>query len=264
MPNDRADDQLGRIQKQFTRTADVYARMRQTTDERSLDALVAICEPSASARALDVACGPGFLTMALGRRCAEATGFDATDAFLALARDEAERRGQANVRFRQGNAEALPFEEACFDLVTCRAAFHHFARPGRVLAEMARVARPGGRILVADLLGSEKPEQAELHDRIERLCDPTHERALPPSELQRLFSEAGLATLRDIRSSLAYDLEEWIAHGAPGDAERRQIVALMESCLDGDRAGLDVRREDGRLRFRHLTAAFVLERAASD
>lgn len=257
------DDQLSRIQQQFTRTADVYARMRQTTDERGLDALVALCEPAASARALDVACGPGFLTLALARRCSEATGFDATDAFLQLAREEAERRGLRNVRFQQGDAEQLPFEDACFELVTCRAAFHHFPGPGRVLAEMARVAAPGGRILVADLLGSEKPEQAELHDRIERLCDPTHERALPASELGRLFAEAGLAAARDIRSSLDYDLDEWIAHGAPGDAERAEILSLMESCLDGDRAGLNVRREHGQLRFSHRTAAFVLERASA-
>lgn len=258
------DDQLRRIQHQFTRTADVYARMRQTTDERGLDALVALCEPDPSAHALDVACGPGFLTLALARSCGEATGLDATDAFLDLARSEAERRGQRNVRFQQGNAEELPFGDDSFDLVTCRAAFHHFPRPGHVLAEMARVAAPRGRLLLADLLGSEKPEQAELHDRIERLCDPTHERALPASEFGRLIPEAGLEIARQIRSSLDYDLEEWIAHGAPAEAARGEIVSLMESSLDGDRAGLNVRRKSGRLCFSHQTAAFVLEHASGD
>ena len=257
-----SDDQLSRIQQQFTRTADIYARMRQTTDERGLDALVAICEPSPSSRALDVACGPGFLTLALARRCAAATGFDATDAFLDLARAEAQRREQRNVEFQQGDAEHLPFDDGAFERVTCRAAFHHFPRPSNILSEMARVAAPGGRVLVADLLGSEVPEQAELHDRIERLCDPTHERALPATEFSALFADAGLSVFREIRSSLDYDLDEWIAHGAPSDEARQQIVELMESSLDGDRAGLDVRRDDGKLRFSHQTAAFVLEHAA--
>lgn len=256
------DEQLRRIQAQFTRTADVYARLRQTTDERALDGLVAIAGALGSAHALDVACGPGFLTLALARRCAEATGLDATDAFLELARTEAERRGVANVHFQQGDAEALPFEDDAFDLVTCRAAFHHFPRPERVLAEMARVAAPAGRIVVADMLGSEDAEQAALHDRIERLCDPTHERALPASELRQLFDGAGLAIVREIPSQIDYDVDEWIAHGAPGEAARREIVALMESSLETDRTGLAVRREQGGLRFTHRAAAFVLEHVA--
>lgn len=254
-------EQLDRIQEQFTRTADVYARMRQTTDARTLDGLVAIARPPATARALDVACGPGFLTLALAARCAEATGFDATGAFLDLARAEAERRGLSNVRFEQGDAEALPFDDGAFDLVTCRAAFHHFPRPERVLGEMVRVLARGGRIVVADMLGSEDGAQAALHDRIERLCDPTHERALPASALHRLFAEAGLETVLEIPSKLDYDLEEWIDHGAPSEAVRREIVVLMEDALEGDRAGLSLRRENGALRFSHRTAAFVLARA---
>lgn len=254
-----ANEQLERIKQQFTRTADVYTRMKQTNDERVHDALVAVCDPSPNARALDVACGPGFLTLALARRCAEATGFDATDAFLEHARREAKERGQQNVRFQQGNAEALPFDDDAFELVTCRAAFHHFSRPARVLSEMARVIAGGGRVLVADLLGSEDPERAELHDRIERLCDPTHERALPKDEFHALFGAAGLTVVREIQSKLDYDLDEWIAHGAPADAARAEIVSLMESCIEDDAAGLGVRRENGQIRFTHRTAAFILE-----
>jgi len=256
-----SEQQLDRIREQFTRTADVYARMRQTTDARSLDGLVSLLEPEPTDRGLDVACGPGFLTLALARCCAEATGFDATDAFLELARREAADREQHNVVFQHGDAEALPFGDGSFECVTCRAAFHHFPRPERVLAEMARVTAPGGRILIADLLGSEDPVAAGHHDRIERLCDPTHARSLPQSEFQALFEGAGLVAAREIESRLEYDLEEWIDHGAPEPATRREIVTLMEAGLDGDRADLEVRREAGRLRFRHRTAAFVLRHA---
>ena len=258
------DSPIERIQAQFTRTADVYARLRQTSDERGHAALVALLDPPPAARALDVACGPGFLTLALARRCGEVIGFDATDALLALARAEAARLELENVRFEQGDAEALPFADASFDRVTCRAAFHHFPRPERVLAEMARVTAPQGRLLVADLLGSEDPGRARLHDEVERLCDPTHARALPKSEFERCIAAAGLRAVRVIESTLDYDLEEWIAHGAPAEAARREIVARMESWLDHDRAGLSVRREDGRLRFTHHTAAFILEHAQPD
>jgi len=249
---------LDLIREQFTRTAEIYARTRQATDERGLEALVGLSGATSTDRSLDVACGPGFLTLAFARRCAEATGFDATDAFLDLARAEAEARGLRNVGFEHGDAERLPFADSSFEVVSCRAAFHHFPRPGQVLAEMIRVVTPGGRILVADLLGSEDADQAELHDRIERLCDPTHVRALPESEFARLATDAGLTTVHQVRSTLDHDLDEWMTHGAPGEAAGREIISLMESCLVDDRAGLHVRHEDGRLRFTQQVAVFVL------
>ena len=64
-----ADEQLERIRAQFGKQAEVYAHMRQTTDERSLNALVQVCGADVGARVLDVACGPGFLTMAFAARC---------------------------------------------------------------------------------------------------------------------------------------------------------------------------------------------------
>src|SRR6185436_5068296 len=108
------------------RTADVYIRMRQTTDEKSLKALVEMTGTTSTQRVLDVACGPGFLTMAFARVAARADGLDATDAFLEHARAEAARRGLGNVEFRSGDAQHLPFDDATFDIACCRAAFHHF------------------------------------------------------------------------------------------------------------------------------------------
>jgi ubiquinone/menaquinone biosynthesis C-methylase UbiE len=255
------DEHLTRIREQFTRTAEAYARLMQTTQSRGLDGLVALTGAGANDRVLDVACGPGFLSMAFAKRCAEVVGFDATDAFLELARAEAARRGLDNLRFQHGDAEQLPFADGSFQVVSCRAAFHHFARPERVLSELVRVLAPGGRIVIADILGNEDRAKAELHDRIERLCDPTHVTALPASAFERMFAAAGLRVVTAPRSTLDYEVHEWMSHGAPSEAARREIVSLLESSLEGDRAGLRVRREDGRLRFSHHGAAFVLERA---
>lgn len=252
------DDRLERIRTQFDRQADAYARMDQTRDARALAGLVALTGAGPDDRALDVACGPGLLTLAFAARVREACGVDATPGFLRMAREEAARRGVANVRFEEGDAEQLPFEDGRFDVVACRAAFHHFPRPDRVLAEMRRVARPDARLLVADLLGSEDPVKAALHDRIERLCDPTHARALPRSELERLFAEVGLAVRAAPQGELAYDVEAWLAHGGPDPATAATIRTLLEDSIDGDRADLAVHRDAGRLRFRHRTAAFLL------
>jgi hypothetical protein len=123
---------------------------------------------------------------------------------------------------------------------------------------MARVARPGGTLFVADLLGSEDPAQQRAHDEIERLCDPSHARALPLSELERMFAAQRLEVVRRPSSELHYDVEEWLAHGGPDAATAAQIRRLLEASLERDTTGLAVYRRDGRLRFRHCTAAFVL------
>jgi ubiquinone/menaquinone biosynthesis C-methylase UbiE len=232
--------------------------MQQTRDEAGMRLLVALAGAKPHSRVLDVACGPGFLTLAFAGACASARGIDATPAFVERARRLAQERGIGNASFAVGDANALPEPDAGWDIVACRAAFHHFPDPARVLAEMARVAKPGGTLLVADLLGSELPERASLHDRIERLCDPTHARALPLSEFSELFRAQGLEVASQFGSEMHYDVEEWLAHGGPDADAAAATRSLLEASIEGDRADLAVQRAEGRLRFRHRTAAFVL------
>jgi len=256
-------EQIDRIRKQFTRQADAYIRSRQATNVAGLNRLVALSGAKPTDRVLDVACGPGFLTMAFASRCAFACGLDATDAFLERARAEAASRGLSNVEFRAGEAERLPFPDASFDVVSCRAAFHHFARPERVLGEMKRVLEANGGIVVADMIATGDPVKNEYRDRIERLCDPSHVRALPESELERLFAAADLEITARPRSTLHYDVDEWLDHGGPSESATREITALFEASLDVDRCGLNVRREEGRLRFSHSAVAIVAKRRRS-
>ena len=257
-----SDAHLERIRAQFGKQAEVYARMRQATDERSLNALVQLTGADTDARVLDVACGPGFLTMAFAARCRSAVGFDATEQFLAIARAEAEHRGLRNIEFRYGNAEQLPFDAGTFDIVSCRAAFHHFARPARVLAEMKRVAAPRGRIMIADMMSSEDRDKAEYHNRMDRLVDPTHVRALCPSEFECLFASVGLAARFQATVPFDMEVEEWIAHGGVDASTTAEIRALVDATIDTDRCGLNMRRQDGALWFTYPSGVFVLERAA--
>ncbi len=247
------------IRDQFTRQADAYVRMAQTTNDRGLRRLVSLASATAKQRALDVACGPGFLTMAFAGTCGSVVGLDATDEFLTRARDEAARRGLENIRFQKGDAGHLPFDDASFDIVSCRAAFHHFPGPARVLAEMKRVAVPGGRVLIADMLASDEPAKAKYHNRVERLCDPTHVCALSAAEFEALFAELGLEILEQPRSTLDYELDDWISHGGPSAEEAREIHELMGASIENDLSGLNVRREAGRLHFSHTAVAYVLQ-----
>src|SRR5262245_25814209 len=135
---------LDKVRDQFNRQAEVYARMRHATDTEAFRKLITLAQTQPHHKVLDVACGPGFLTMMFAEYCAEAVGFDATDKFLALAQTEAERRGLRNLTFQRGDAGQLSFADGTFDIVVCRAAFHHMPQPARTLAEMKRVAKADG------------------------------------------------------------------------------------------------------------------------
>ncbi|MGH7898582.1 MAG: class I SAM-dependent methyltransferase [Candidatus Binatia bacterium] len=257
------NEDLGRIQEQFRRQAEAYERLAVVADSAGHRALVALTQPSERDRVLDVACGPAFLSMAFAERSAEVVGVDGTDVFLDHARREAGRGGLANLRLLLGDVERLPLAAAKFDRVVCRAAFHHFPRPRAVLAEMVRVAAPGAKLLIADLVGSEDPAKAALHDEIERLCDPTHVRALGESEFDRLFAEQRLRVVFRGRSKIDYTVREWMSHGGPSPDRARAIEDKMRASIDGDRAGLFVREEAGQLAFSHTGVAFLLERSGT-
>jgi ubiquinone/menaquinone biosynthesis C-methylase UbiE len=100
---------------------------------------------------LEVAPGPGFLSIELARRGRHRiTGLDISRTFVEIARKNAEA-ARVSVDFRHGNASTMPFADSSFDFVVCRAAFKNFSEPVNAIAEMHRVLRPGGKGVIIDL-----------------------------------------------------------------------------------------------------------------
>jgi len=178
---------------------------------------------------LDVACGPGIVAAHLSPLAVSVVGIDLTDAMLAEARNRCERAGLTNVRFDAGNAKALPYDDGSFDVVVTRLSFHHFTDPGRVLDEMIRVTRPGGRVAVIDVISAEDSGDSALHNAIEILRDPSHVRMLPKTELQMLFAARRLSHAREVEWSRQRRFEEWAdLTGSPERAAPlRTIMAVV-------------------------------------
>jgi ubiquinone/menaquinone biosynthesis C-methylase UbiE len=116
---------------------------------RALAARIAAMVPPAGA-VLEVAPGPGFLSIELARRGLNVRAVDISETFVDIAKRNAAAEG-VRVRFERGNASALPVESGSVDFVVCRAAFKNFSEPVKALAEMRRVLRPGGTALLIDL-----------------------------------------------------------------------------------------------------------------
>ena len=129
-----------------------YARNlgKDVTPYRRLAVRIA-AELPPNAEILDLACGPGYLAIAfatLGRF--QVTGLDISNSFLRIAAQKAREAG-ATMELSKGDAAAMPFPEARFDAIVCRAAFKNFSRPAAALNEIYRVLKPGGFAAIIDL-----------------------------------------------------------------------------------------------------------------
>jgi SAM-dependent methyltransferase len=102
----------------------------------------------AGERVLDVACGTGNTALMARARGAEVTGLDLTPELLAVAERRAADEGLGGITWKPGDAEALPFPDASFDVVVSSCGLMFAPSPQRVADEVARVTKPGGRIAI--------------------------------------------------------------------------------------------------------------------
>ena len=122
---------------QHTQQAQGYARLtRSMGGERPKRAELIGVRPDDEV--LDIACGPGSLTLELAPYAARVTGLDITPAMLDQARAAQAQKGIDNVDWIEADGARLPFDDGAFTLVTCSAAFHHFERPSYEIDRMNR------------------------------------------------------------------------------------------------------------------------------
>jgi demethylmenaquinone methyltransferase / 2-methoxy-6-polyprenyl-1,4-benzoquinol methylase len=162
-------------------------------------------------RALDVATGTGDLALELAARVGptgEVVGIDFSEKMLELARAKA----GARVRFESGNALALPYPNGAFDAATVGFGARNFSDLERGLAEMARVVRPGGRVVVLEITTPRRPPLSTFFriwfDRVVpslgRIVDaqaysylPSSVRRFPgPDQLAAVMSRSGMHDIR--------------------------------------------------------------------
>ncbi len=110
---------------------------------------LAFCNIRAGVRVLDVACGSGQTAIPLARQGSIVTGIDIASNLIEAARQQAQAE-QLDIQFDEGDAEALPYDDASFDVVLSVYGAMFAPQPEKVAAELARVCRPGGRIIMAN------------------------------------------------------------------------------------------------------------------
>jgi ubiquinone/menaquinone biosynthesis C-methylase UbiE len=246
---------------QFTRQAARFSASPHIKDEAALRLIVEWSGAGPEDTMLDVACGAGHVVCAFARTVRHATGIDLTPAMLERAHVLQEEQGLTNVSWTLGDVLPLPFPEAAFTLVTSRYAFHHFPEPAAVLEEMTRVCAPGGTVMVVDTEASPDPVRAAEFNRMERLRDPSHTRALPLAEHRELFRRAGLPEPRVTSYLLEMELESLLDRCCPQPGDAAVIRGILASAIRDDRLGIRVWREIGHIRVAYPIAVLAAVRS---
>lgn len=127
--------------------------------------VVELAQVKAGSHALDLCCGTGDIAFALAHQGAETTGLDFSEKMLEVAKSRLQNSNPEpqNLKFLQGDAQQLPFPDNSFDAVTMGYGLRNLASWEKGLAEMFRVAKPGGRIVILEFGKPENPLWRKLY-----------------------------------------------------------------------------------------------------
>lgn len=244
-----------KVQRQFGKQAQQYARSKVHARGSSLPVLLRLGCPRGDHLVLDVATGTGFNAFAFAPYVNKVIACDVTGGMLAQARALCVERGLTNVYFQAADAEALPYAGGVFDIAACRIAPHHFPDVPAFLREMYRVLRPGGVILVADTTSPAAGEVQEWHNRVEAMRDPSHFKNYTPAEWKFLVEEAGFAVdALHTRCRTPQVFSDWISKSGTPENVAEDLRALFRDASEPVRRAFRIVREGEDFHFSWLVA----------
>ena len=211
-------------QERFAKTAERVAALQDARAAELEAKIVRFAELKGDERALDSAAGAGALAFALAPHVREVVAVDRVPELLEQGRQRA--AGFDNVEFVEGDATKLPFELSSFDFAGTLRSLHHIARPELAVAELTRVTRRGGRILVVDQLAPIDPLAAAELNAFERARDPSHTRTFADVDLRQLFESNGLVLVRADYVHEQRELDPYLDLAGCEGEQREQAKAL--------------------------------------
>ncbi|KHF38950.1 class I SAM-dependent methyltransferase [Halalkalibacter okhensis] len=197
------------VQAQFGKNAQNYVTSKTHAKGEDLQKLLAISSFKGGEHCLDIATGGGHVANAVAPLVTEVTALDLTTEILKVAREFIESNGHTNVKFVQGDAEKLPFDDECFDVVTCRIAAHHFPNVLAFIKEAFRVIKLEGTLLFIDNVAPENNDFDSFYNKIEKDRDRSHHRAWKKSEWIKMLEQTGFEIDESYRFKKLFLFSTW-------------------------------------------------------
>lgn len=252
-----------RVRDQFNLQASRFANWSVTRNREYMERYFEFCGLTPEDRLLDVACGPGEFTRFCARRISWVVGVDISDHLMEMASEKARLESLENISFHCLDVERIPFEGNQFSFVLCKSAFHHFERPLKVMREMVRLTRLGGRISTQDIVAYPDPYVNAYFERLETLIDQSHQRALGREEFLDLFRKTGLDQDKTLEVQIELAVEEYLNHAFQTHQNHQEARQLIERGLKNEKIAPYLLEREGVLYFRR-GVFLTLSRKRSD
>ncbi|ELY9423482.1 methyltransferase domain-containing protein [Cronobacter dublinensis] len=221
------------VEKQFGSQAKAYLTSQVHATGRDLLHLRERLAAFPQARVLDLGCGAGHASFAAAEQVREVVAYDLSSSMLTVVAEAARERGFSHLSTCQGYAESLPFDAESFDIVISRYSAHHWHDVGLALREIKRVLKPGGTVIMMDILSPGHPVLDIWLQTVEALRDTSHVRNYASGEWLQMFNQAGLIT-RDVGTDrLELEFSSWIARMRTPDVLAQAIRAYQHSASAG-------------------------------
>lgn len=227
-----ADIARQRVREQYGSVGDAYVRSVGHATGSDLERMVELAKPRPTDVLLDIATGGGHVARVFAPLVASVVASDLTPEILAHAETYLTGLSLTNVRYEIVDAEAIPYGDGTFDLVTCRIAPHHFPNPGKFVTEVARVLKPGRRFVLVDSTVPDG-EAGAFFNRFEKLRDPSHVESLTLSAWQELLREQELTLVAIESFTKRHDFEDWTSRSRVTPGTRAELERML---LDADPA----------------------------
>lgn len=217
-------------QRMFGSQASMYATSQVHIHDNRLTTLQRMIADSPAPRwAIDLGAGAGFTAFAAAEHAGLVVASDITAEMLLETRRIAGERGLGNVALCQNRAEALPFASDSIDLVTCRAAGHHFTDLGAAFDEIHRILKPGGSLVMADSVSPEDDALALWYNDVELRRDFSHVENRKVSVLVRMLEDRGLKVVEQYDEKTYMNFNDWVERTATPEEE---VVSLRRDFLN--------------------------------
>ncbi|MGI9411455.1 MAG: class I SAM-dependent methyltransferase [Hyphomicrobiaceae bacterium] len=231
------------VQQQFGANAANYVGSTVHAKGASLAGLVEAVQPEAHWSCIDVATGAGHTAIAFAPHVSHILATDLTEEMLDQVRRQVKDKGLGNVDTAHADAEALPFGDGTFDLVTCRIAPHHFGDIPKFVSEAFRVLKSGGTFALVDNIAPDAlttpgfaeedlVEAAQRYNALEKRRDPSHGRAWTAGEWRQCIEANGFAITHEERLDKAMSFKAWCKNqSVPADLVP-QLATMLKTATD--------------------------------
>ncbi len=220
------------VRKQYGSVGDAYVRSTGHATGKDLVRMVELADATPDTRMLDIATGGGHVARAFAPHVGSIVASDLTPEMLAHTKAAFDDWGLTNISVAVADAEDLPFDDASFDLVTCRIAPHHFPHVDAFVREVFRVLVTGGTFLLIDSTVPEG-EEGTFFNRFEKLRDPSHVRSLTIGEWAVLLEDTGFAVGETETFTKGHDFADWTARSRTSaedtDALQRMLLGASQA-----------------------------------